>query len=274
MLVVETRAVNHRFLDVRVHVGDELGAFAGTADEVVRRHLVRGRIELNASLQGPKVGRPALQREHARAAFGALCELRDELSPDEPVPLSLLAAVPGLFVVRTVGDPESVRQALSLATERACGELVAMRIREGGHLAAELERLALQALACLRAIESLAAGRSDDYLQALRARVARLLQGTDVALDPARLEHEIVLFADRSDVTEELARFASHCKQFRALLGPGDTPVGKRLEFLLQEMVREINTAGAKLASAQARGQVVELKQALERMREQVQNVL
>jgi uncharacterized protein (TIGR00255 family) len=101
-----------------------------------------------------------------------------------------------------------------------------------------------------------------------------LLEGSTVTLDPGRLEHEVALQADRSDVSEELTRLQSHCQQFGALLGEGDEPIGRRLEFLLQEMGREVNTLGSKVSDLQVTGCVLDLKAELERMREQVQNVL
>jgi uncharacterized protein (TIGR00255 family) len=106
----------------------------------------------------------------------------------------------------------------------------------------------------------------------LRERVSKLLDGMDVVLDVGRLEQEVALFADHADVTEELTRLASHCKQFAALFASVE-PVGRRMDFLLQEMSREVNTIGSKASEAEIALRIVELKAELERMREQVQNV-
>jgi uncharacterized protein (TIGR00255 family) len=243
------------------------------ADALARKLLVRGRIELTARLEGLLPGTIVLDRDRARAALLALQQLRDELGLHEPVPLTLLSAVPGLFAEQA-RDPEDMRAALHDAAQRACEALVTMRRAEGAALARDLgERVDRMKALCDRVSER-AAGASDRYRQKLRARVLELLAGTNVTLDPGRLEHEVALAADRSDVSEELTRLASHCRQFMALASIGDEPVGRRLEFLLQEMGREVNTLGSKVDDLDLTGCMLELKAELERLREQVQNVL
>lgn len=276
-VVVEARAVNHRYLDVRVRAPSDLPELAAPVEERLRRGLVRGRIEaqvrVEASAEGPDL---ALNADRARTAFAALARLRDELAPGEPVPLALLAAVPELFAprARPAAGP-ALREAAARAADGAVDALLAMRRREGAHLAADLGAR-LDAVAALvarlgdRAPHAAAVARDR-----LRERVARLLEGTDVAPDPARLAQEVALAAEKGDVTEELTRLASHVDQFRAALASGDDgAVGRRLDFLLQEMNREANTTGAKSPDAALSHLVVDLKSELERLREQVQNVL
>jgi uncharacterized protein (TIGR00255 family) len=272
-IVVEVRALNHRFLDVRCRLPPALADHAAIADELARKLLVRGRIELTARFEGVLPGTIMLDSERARDALRALQELRDDLGLNEPVPLSLLSTVPGLFVEQA-RDPEDMRAALHDAAQRACEALVAMRSAEGAVLARDLgDRIARMEALCDRVAER-AAGATDRYRQKLRARVVALLAGTNVALDPGRLEQEVALAADRSDVSEELTRLGSHCRQFTALATGGDEPVGRRLEFLLQEMGREVNTLGAKVDDLELTSCMLDLKAELERLREQVQNVL
>ncbi len=158
------------------------------------------------------------------------------------------------------------------ATRAACDELDEMRVREGAVLGRDL----LERLAAIRelatGIDSLHPGAIDTYRERLRERVARLLAGTDTKLDSGRLEQEVALLADRTDVTEELTRLGSHTEQLEQLLHDGGG-VGRRIDFLLQEMNREVNTIGAKAADASIARAVVDLKAELERMREQAQNV-
>jgi uncharacterized protein (TIGR00255 family) len=274
VVVVEARTVNHRFLDVRVRLPGALADHAAAAEDVARKLLTRGRVELNGRVEGRLSGKVTLDRERAASALRELHELQRELGSDAPVPLSLLAAVPGLFAEEATGDADSVRAAVVAAAGEACRAVDAMRRVEGRALAldfeARLSRMTDLAARVAARIPELSAAHRDK----LRARVQVLLEGTGVTLDPARLEPEIALLAERSDVAEELTRLRSHCDQFAQLLGAGDEPVGRRLEFLLQEMGREVNTLGSKISDLQVTSSVLELKAELERMREQVQNVV
>lgn len=272
-VLVEVRAVNHRYLDVRVKLPIELAEHAGAVEERVRRALKRGRVEVLGRLDGDVAGPPALDKARARAAFAQLCELRDELRPDEPVPLSLLVSLPGLFASHDAPGHEAARRALEAATDRACARVEEMRVREGLALAEDL-RTNLDALgASVTAVRARAPAVVESYRERLAARIERLLSDREVALDPGRLEHEVALFADRADVSEEVVRLSSHCEQLRELLASGGEGAGKRLDFLLQEMTREANTIGAKSADAELAQLVIAMKASISRMREQAQNV-
>lgn len=270
-LVVEIRAVNHRFLDVRVRAPRELADLSALLEQLARERLARGRIEVAIRVESPGGQAVALDVERARAAYQALCALRDELAPNSEVPLSVLAAVPDLFAPATERARDTMRAACAAAFERAAHALETMRAEEGRALCEDL-RVRLGAVRrAADAIGSRAPMLVEGYHKRLRGRIARLV-GAEVPLDPGRLEQEIALLADRSDVSEELTRLSSHCTQFEALFGSKEA-CGRRLDFLLQEMVREVNTIGSKAQDAEVAHLVVETKSELERMREQVQNV-
>jgi uncharacterized protein (TIGR00255 family) len=273
-VLVEARALNHRFLDVRVRLPPPLMDHAVVVDEIARKRLVRGRIELSVRLDGSLLGTATLDRERALRALRELQELRDELGASEPVPLSLLGVVPGLFQERPLVEMDALREGLQAAADTACGALLAMRRTEGHALAADMASRVLRIHELSGHVRARIGELGDAHRERLRGRVASLLEGTRVALDPHRLEQEVALLADRSDVSEEVTRLASHCGQFSALLAPGEEAVGRRLEFLLQEMGREVNTLGSKIADLGVTARVLELKSELERLREQVQNVL
>lgn len=273
VVVVEVRAVNHRYLDVRQRVSSELAEHAAALEARVRKSLVRGRVEVSARCEGSLAGTPALDKDAARAAFAQLCELRDELRPDEPVPLSLLGAVPDLWRAASAADPEALADAVARATDAACAAVWEMRRVEGQALADDLGRH----VDALEEAAGRVGGRTgevvDAYRARLRARIDALLEGSGVNLDPGRLEQEVALLADRADVSEELSRLASHVEQVRTLLAEPEAR-GKRLDFLLQEMSREANTVGSKSSDARFAHAVVDMKAAISRMREQAQNVL
>ncbi len=271
-VAVEIRGVNHRFLDVRVRVGRELGDLAGFVEQLARERLARGRYEVAMRVDGVVIGAAALDRERARSAFRAFCELRDELAPGADVPLSLLASVPDLFVSSTDREVDRLRQAAREAFEAAASALDAMRANEGTALRNDLARRVERVRALAVGIERRAPEVLEMHRRRLQERADRLRVATELDLDGARLEQEIALLAERSDVCEELTRMDSHCAQFEALLS-ADEAVGRRLDFLLQEMAREANTIGAKSPDAPIAHAVVEMKAEIERMREQVQNV-
>ena len=273
-LVIDVRSVNHRYLDCRVRMPGALVDHAITVEEVIRARLDRGRIEAVARLEGGSGGLPTLDVPRARAAFEQLCALRDELRPGEPVPLSLLSSVPELFTPEGGPAPDEVRHAVVSATEQACAALEQMRAREGVSLAQDLEGLIDRVRGHLDRARVLSPRAVEKHRERLRERLVRLLADSQVSLDPSRLEHEVALFADRSDVAEEIARLGAHCDQFGEMMRGGDGAAGRKLGFLLQEMAREANTLGSKSPDVDLVRLVVDLKSDIERMREQVQNVL
>lgn len=268
-LTVEVRGVNHRYLDVHVHVPAELPELAPHLETLARERLGRGRFEIVVRVEAGGLAAMKIDRARARSIFAELVALRDELAPAADVPLSLLANVPELFVPALLHDGDALRTAATEAFGVARNALEAMRFREGAMLRKDL----VARLATVRRIMSTVATRTPAVVEAYRRRLAeRATQlHTDLAIDAGRLEQEVVLFADRCDVAEELTRLEAHCEHFDELLA--EDVVGRRLDFLLQEMAREVNTVGAKSQDVTIAHAVVELKAEIERMREQVQNV-
>jgi uncharacterized protein (TIGR00255 family) len=269
---VEVRAVNHRFLDVRVRVPRDLGDLAIYVEQLARARLTRGRLEISVRVDGSALPLASFDRTRAKNAYLELCALRDEVAPNSDVPFAMLNAFPELFVTAADSELATLRAATEQAFVRAVASLDTMRAREGEALAVDLRDRLDRVRALARGVAIRAPELVDTYQKKLRDRIARLKSAVDVALDEGRIEAEIVLFADRVDVTEELTRLESHCVQFASLLDSSEA-CGRRLDFLLQEMAREANTTGAKSPDAQVAHAIVEMKAELERMREQVQNV-
>lgn len=274
---VEVRSVNHRHLDVQARLPRLLTPLEPEVRRQVRERLARGKVDVAVSLPPGAAAAGDLQVDRAAAAayLAAARALGEEHGVDPDLPAARLLALPG--VARSVEHelPEGVlAPALAGAVDEALTALLAMRRAEGASLERELQARLAAILALLTEIQA----RSDTVQSAarerLRKRASQLEQETGL-LDEARLHQEIVLAADRLDISEEIARSRSHVDQFRQVLGgeaPGQ-PVGRRLEFLLQEMVREANTIGSKASDAPVAHHVVDLKTELERMREQVLNV-
>ena len=270
-LTCELRALNHRFLDLRVRLPEDLASHGFFVEQLAREHLSRGRFDIGVRLdESSGAVRFSLQR--ARAVYQSLLELRDELAPGSDVPIAALASLPQLLVDTTQQSTHGLEQALTGAFTNALARLDEMRKREGQSLARELgERLTALRELCEQA-KTLSRGAAERHLLRLRERVTRLLSDVSANPDAGRLETELALIADRSDVTEELVRLGSHFDQFEALL-QGSEPVGRRMEFLLQEMSREANTLGSKSQDVKLSHLVVDIKSQLEKIREQVQNV-
>lgn len=273
VFVIELRSVNHRYCDVRVHLPPELTGLEGRIEALVRRRVERGRVEVGVevSFAPGAIAEPRIDLARARGYRAALDRLAADLGIPAAVSLELIASAPG--VVRppdlTV-DLDELSTALEPAFEAALRDLLAMRDREGEALAAELQRRLVRAQGLVGAVRSHLPGSAKERRARLEARMNELLG--DRALDPGRLAMELAVLADRADVSEELARLDSHFAQLE-LLRSALEPVGRKLDFLLQELNREANTIGSKTASAAIAHVIVELKAELERMREQVQNV-
>jgi uncharacterized protein (TIGR00255 family) len=229
-------------------------------------------LDINVRIDGNALPLATFDRARAKAAYLELCALRDEVAPKSDVPFSMLNAFPELFVAAGDSELAALRDATEQAFTRAVAALEEMRVREGEALATDLRERLDRVRGLARSVALRAPDLVDTYRKKLRDRIARLKSAVDGAIDDGRIEAEIVLFADRVDVTEELTRLESHCVQFVSLLDSKE-PSGRRLDFLLQEMAREANTTGAKSPDATVAHAIVEMKAELERMREQAQNV-
>jgi uncharacterized protein (TIGR00255 family) len=199
----------------------------------------------------------------------ALETLRKAVGTEEPISLALIAAVPGVLTSIAEIDPGATQRALLDATSSALDALTESRATEGAALEKELVRLLAEARAALGSIGERAQGAVERLRVKTRERVHRILE----TADSARVEQEIVHLADRADITEELARLDSHFAELARLTADPTEPNGRRIDFLLQEAAREANTLGSKGSDAQIAQRVVDLRTAIERMREQAQNV-
>jgi uncharacterized protein (TIGR00255 family) len=273
-IAIEARSLNHRYLEIRVRTSPDLGEHASLLEQLCRERLTRGRYDVSVrSLDAPEQDL-RIDPERAKRWYRELQQIASELNPNEPLAVSVLAQFPGLFQSPPRANTENARQALTAALEQALAALDAMREAEGRALQAELRSRLSSARSLQEQIAALSPKLLTQYHDRLKSRLERLLadSGAQAQVDPGRLEQELALLADRSDITEELVRLVSHFQQFGDLIQQAE-PVGRRLDFLLQEIGRETNTIGSKSQDAGLSHRVVELKSEIERMREQVQNV-
>jgi uncharacterized protein (TIGR00255 family) len=271
---IEVRSVNHRHLDVRIRLPHGLAAFESDVRQLVAERLDRGKVDLSvhAAAGAPTSDAVALDLGAAEQYLRAARELREKHGVGGELDVRGLLGLPGVArVVERELPEEGVRRALAEGIRAALDGLAAMRAAEGASLDRELRGRLERIEVLVVAIEA----RSGDVQRAVRERLrkrADQLREETGLLDEARLHQEIVFAADRLDITEETVRLRSHVEQFRAILDAAG-PAGRRLDFLLQEMGREVNTIGSKGNDAPIAHHVVELKTEVERIREQVQNV-
>ena len=279
---VELRSVNHRGLDVRMRLPPALADLQVELQADLRDRVRRGHIDVSADLR-----RAADVQPHVRVnvALGhawqrAIRDLSDALAggddgaapaDSESAPLALILAQPGVVeVARPEDDSEAAVVAVRQAWESAVTSLIASRDAEGERLVGDL----LERVATIDAARCVIAALADQVLAAARSRMrARVedLVGAVTAIDRGRIETEIVLIADRSDITEELVRLGGHLVAFRQACGEDDG--GRKLGFLVQELLRETNTIGSKCSDLAMTEQVVLIKVELEKIREQVLNL-
>lgn len=273
LLKVELRSVNHRHLDLRVRVPEALDV-AGAVDEQLRARLGRGRVEATVRWDAPAAVDSVIDVERARRTYSALCALRDELNPGEAVSVTAIMRAPGVFGGAARVDREKAEAAAVAATVRAVSALIEMRVREGAALRRDLNARVTLLREHLAWIDGERPRVLAGSRERLLARIAKLLEGSELAVDEGRLAQEVAWFADRSDVAEESTRLSSHLDELERSLDARGEMVGRKLDFLVQELGREINTIGSKANDAGIGQRVVEMKAELERIREQVQNIL
>lgn len=272
------RAVNHRFLDIQLRIPSSLGDLESRVRALLQKRLARGRVELAISVQLRAMATPTIElnAEFASALSSALDQARDRGLVSGTLTPGDLLRLPQAITIRerpVETDPVAEAQlaaSVEAAVEQALADLDAMRTREGEHLLADLDGRR-QTLSSLVLQLAAAADEGRGSLEArLKDRVREI--SFELPVDQAMIAQEIVRTAARSDISEEVTRFRAHLAHWEALQ-TADEPCGRKLDFLLQEMNREINTIGAKADGLRVSELIITAKAELEKTREQVQNV-
>ena len=275
ILSVECRSVNHRHLDTSIKLPRVLGAFEADARRLIQAAVQRGRVDVGVALtaaEGAVLNALTVNLAQAREYTEAARQLAEALDlPDGPT-LGWVMGQSGVLSREEQAplSPDEAWPLLEKALSGALAELIERRRAEGTALAKELAGLASVLESHLETVAQRAPAAVERRATRLRERMQAMLAGADV--DPARLASEVAVWADKTDVSEEQARLRAHLAQLATLVA-GDEPVGRTLEFLLQEIHREVNTIGSKADDLEISQAVIAAKSALEKMREQVANV-
>jgi uncharacterized protein (TIGR00255 family) len=279
---INLRSVNHRFLDLHLRMPDGFEVFESRIRQAIRNRLRRGHVDVNIYYEAGGTGAIEVNHELVESYMKAVEKLRQEFGVKTEPDLVALFRLPGVVAApgsaSDLQSEEKVEQLgaqVEVCLEQALNKLEVMRRSEGQSLTVEMQTILGQIASRTAEIEAFAERVRPAIARRLTERLAELLKG--VQLDPIRLAQEAALLAERSDVSEELARLRSHVEQFRKLLA-GSGEVGKKLDFLLQEMQREANTLLSKTPGVESEGLAItglalEVKSDIEKLREQAQNV-
>lgn len=273
-ITAEVKSVNNRYRDIVVRLPRSIQPLEDEIRSRVGTRMRRGRIEVTVQLdkrEGQTEYALDLNLPLAKSYYSILSKVCDEFKLEKTIRPEEICQMKDVVCYRPEEiDLEKTRDGLSSALEAALEACDAMRLQEGQALQGDLDGRLSRIEEFLDEIEKGASQVLDLWRKKTRDRLQQLLQGMEV--DEGRLAQEVVFFADRSDITEEIVRIRSHLVQFRKTIA-GDDSVGRKLDFLVQEFHREINTIGSKASDAAISAKVVEVKVELEKMREQVQNV-
>ena len=281
LIRVSVKSVNHRFLDVKMRIPESLEPYEHRLRQTVRERLHRGHIDVHVNVEPGQAAPVHVNRDLLQSYLRVADELRQQTGTQAELDLVNLLRLPGVIagLVPALPDSEEEQDEFGKALERylleALGKLDEMRRAEGRHLTEELRARVLRIGALTEQVRELAAAVRPAFARRLEARLKEILNGAVV--DPGRITQEAALLAERSDISEELDRLRSHLLQFEKLLdGAGE--LGKKLDFLLQEMHREANTMLSKTPGVETdalaiTGISLEIKSEIEKLREQVQNI-
>jgi uncharacterized protein (TIGR00255 family) len=272
-VVVESRSVNHRYCDINIKLPKRLSLFENRIKEFIRSQVSRGRIDVFLRLDslGEEKVQLSVDLDLAEQYYRVLHDLKERLRLKDEITLNLLAGAKDLITAKEeLGDMEPYWQEILPVLRQSLKNMDDMKRFEGESLTKDLQHRLDYITEQLQMIKQQFPLRLRAFLTRLQDRLRSLLEGMET--DPSRFQQEVAFLAERTDITEEVVRAESHLVQFRSLL-EGNEPVGRKMDFLLQEIHREVNTVSAKANDAEISQRVVEIKSELEKIREQVQNV-
>lgn len=269
---VEIRTVNHRFFSPNLKLPSSFARWEGEIRELLRQKIARGYVTLTARVDREAATGPVIDEARVAHYAATLRELQKKLALGGEVDLATILRLPDVVAAPTDQADPAAGDALAGIVGKAIDNLITMRRAEGAHLAAFLVERVDAVETRLRRIEERAPVRLKEQHERVKRTVGDLIGGAGA--DPQRIAQEIAILADKLDIAEELDRFRSHLSAFRETVRSNTSePVGKRLGFILQEMLRETNTVGSKANDAPILDDVIAVKEELERIREQVENL-
>lgn len=271
---VELKTVNNRFLDVNLRLSSEMQAVENTIKRLIGNRLSRGRVEVNMQYERTDEINYDLNRPMIAGYISAMRRMQDEFALSGEPDLNVIARLPNVLVPKKDDLSAEFAAGVERALNEALDDLEKMRDGEGEMLKAELESRLADIESHLSPIVDEASGIADEYRLRLTKRIGDMLARTDsqIEVDQGRLAQEVAYLSDRADISEEIARLRTHIEHFRSIMSD-EKEVGKRLDFLTQELNREANTITSKTNNMVVKENALAIKSDIEKIREQVQNV-
>ncbi len=273
-ITVELKTVNNRFLDVNLRLPGELQLLEPTVKKLIGDRLARGRVEVNLQYDRTNKVQFELNRPMIAGFLTAMKEMQDEFGLTGEPDINVIARLPNVVTTKSEEPEPEFLVAIGSVVALALDDLETMRAKEGSILEIELMSRLTEIEIRIPAIESEAANVAEEYRLRLTKRIGDMLARTDaqIDVDQSRLTQEVAFLADRLDISEEITRLKTHIEHFRGILDE-DRDVGKRLDFLTQELNREANTIASKTNNMTVKENALAIKSEIEKIREQVQNV-
>jgi len=270
----DIKTVNNRFLDVALKLGGDLQSLESPLKRLISGRLSRGRVDVNIQYDRTQEISYELNRPIISGYLNALRELKSEFDVGGDPDINVIARLPNIFSVKKEEASGEFMEAIETAVRHALDDLETMRASEGAMLKAELLDRLSNIEERTDSIETESVNISEEYRQRLMKRIGELLSKTEsqIEIDQSRLAQEVAYLADRADISEEIARLRTHIEHFRSIINE-DKEVGKRLDFLTQELNREANTITSKTNNMFVKEHALQVKSEIEKIREQVQNV-
>lgn len=271
---VELKTVNNRFLDVNLKLPSDLQHLENALKRVITARLNRGRVDVTLQIERTEDVTYEVNRGLISGFLNAMSELKGEFNLAGEPDVNVIARIPNIITAKRADVSADLESAVQAALDRALDDLEKMRSTEGDLLGAELETRLAGIEGRLVPIEAAAADVADEFSERLKKRVDTILEklGTAAEPDPARLAQEVAYLADRVDISEEITRLKAHIDHFRQIMSE-EKDVGKRLDFLTQELNREANTITSKTNNLSVKENALAIKSEIEKIREQVQNI-
>ncbi len=272
-ILAEIKSVNHRYCDYNIKVPRHLGFLEDRIRKYVSSYITRGKVDIYVNVESYETAdrEIKLNREIAKNYIDALCALRDEFGLKDDITVSNVAANPDIFKTERIEeDEEQLWSAVKGVLDGAVSDFVAMRSREGERIEQDLRERIQYMRSLAKEVDERSPQTVKEYSDRLYDKIKEVLDGHEI--DESRILTEVAIYADKVAVNEETVRLASHFAEFDNIIDSGE-PAGRRLDFLIQEINREVNTIGSKASDVEIAKTVVTLKGEIEKLREQIQNI-
>ena len=273
MYQIEIKSVNHRYLDISVKMPKQLSYLEEEIKKVISSKVKRGKVDVfinfeNNSAQGKNI---QINTDIAKIYISELRKLAEQENISSNIEVTEISKYPDVLSIQNVEDEETIKQEILEVTKMATEQLVSMKQIEGEKISQDLLQRISKIKEKIQEISSLSTGLIQEYVVKLEGRIKELLVGQEI--DESRLAQEVVIYADKCSIEEEVTRLKSHIFQFKKLIEETNGTIGKKLDFIIQEMNRETNTIGSKANNLEITNGVIDIKTELEDIREQVQNI-